>query len=489
MANDNNNEFNDLVADDDPTAELETPTFAQHGDAESELDAQTYDTHSPPDDNDSRGVTITELQSELRTRQKTVDKLQFEIEQLRAKWLGLDAETDAREGQTRQLHDELTAAKEATTRKERLIKKRDRKIKLLKSEIRERNEEQRLLQDELAALQVTIAEAQEAVTESDSEVVAVVDRSHEPKLSARLDRTEAYADTLRQKTQDLLSANAELERDVDSQLRRLSDALEIKQQLTSSLTASESANEDLEARLASINEEHQQEIRILRFELGEAQNTVVESDELNTQLASDLVDTQGFKEELERMLGDAEERSNKQIDGLTREVAKLKRKSESHEQKLSTKSEAISILLSELAKKTEQLESVTEASGVIRELDQELNEAPHTEEISLGGTPERISRVLIGTVDDQVLRFPLFKERLTIGRTEDNDIQLKAAYVSRRHAVIQTEGEITRITDWGSKNGVHVNSRKTSDHSLKHGDVITIGNARFRFEEMKKRDS
>jgi pSer/pThr/pTyr-binding forkhead associated (FHA) protein len=97
--------------------------------------------------------------------------------------------------------------------------------------------------------------------------------------------------------------------------------------------------------------------------------------------------------------------------------------------------------------------------------------------------------MLIGTVDDQVLRFPLFKDRLTIGRTKDNDIQIKAAYVSRRHAVIQTDGDTTRIIDWGSKNGIHINSTRVKEHCLNHGDTVTIGNARFRYEELKKRDT
>ena len=92
-------------------------------------------------------------------------------------------------------------------------------------------------------------------------------------------------------------------------------------------------------------------------------------------------------------------------------------------------------------------------------------------------------------MDDQELRFPLFKDRLTIGRTKDNDIQLRAGYVSRRHAVIQTDGDKTRIIDWGSKNGVHVNSTMVSEHFLHHGDIVMIGNARFRYEERKKRDA
>ncbi len=83
----------------------------------------------------------------------------------------------------------------------------------------------------------------------------------------------------------------------------------------------------------------------------------------------------------------------------------------------------------------------------------------------------------------------MFKDRLTIGRTEQNDIQLKAPYISRRHAVIVTEGDITRVVDWGSKNGVFVNSRRINEHFLKNGDIVAIGTAKFRYEERPKRDA
>ena len=102
---------------------------------------------------------------------------------------------------------------------------------------------------------------------------------------------------------------------------------------------------------------------------------------------------------------------------------------------------------------------------------------------------DRIARLLVGRIDKQELRFPLFKDRLTIGRTQQNDIQLKAQYISRRHAVVQTEGEATRVIDWGSKNGVYVNSKRVKEHFLQHGDVLTIGNAKFRYEERPIRDN
>jgi pSer/pThr/pTyr-binding forkhead associated (FHA) protein len=100
-----------------------------------------------------------------------------------------------------------------------------------------------------------------------------------------------------------------------------------------------------------------------------------------------------------------------------------------------------------------------------------------------------MSRVLIGKIDKQELRFPLFKKRLTIGRTQQNDIQLQAPHISRRHAVVMTEGDVTRVIDWGSKNGVYVNSHRVTEHFLASGDVVAIGDAKFRYEERPKRDS
>ena len=100
---------------------------------------------------------------------------------------------------------------------------------------------------------------------------------------------------------------------------------------------------------------------------------------------------------------------------------------------------------------------------------------------------DRMARLLIGNVDGQELQFPLFRHRLTIGRTAHNDIQLKAAFISRRHAVIVTENEQTRIIDWGSKNGVYVNHSRIAEQIIKNGDIVAIGTAEFRYEERPKR--
>ena len=225
---------------------------------------------------------------------------------------------------------------------------------------------------------------------------------------------------------------------------------------------------------------------MIRFELGEAQETMAQQELVTEQLASDLVDTRGFRDELEKMLTQSEEDSSERIANLERENKRLKEEIAHNKETLDSKSEAINCLLAELAKKSQQIDSISEIEEVIHEIDDRMSERV---EERIHRDRDRVSRVLIGSVDGQELRFPLFKDRLTIGRTEQNDIQLNVPYISRRHAVILTEGNTTRVVDWGSRNGVYVNARRVTEHFLKTGDRVTIGNAEFRYEERPRRES
>lgn len=476
-----NKDINELVAaDDDPTVELEIPAFGVDEVHTTEADAKTYDAQDALDGNSSSGVTVSELKSDLRSRKKIISKLQYDIQQLHSKWIGLETEIGARESQTLQLNDELTAAREVIGRQEKRLKARDRKIKSLKFEIRQRDEEYRQLQSQVAQLQLSVSD-QETVSRTD-------DSTGDELLQQRLERSESYADSLRQKVQDLIDSNSDTKRKFVSLSQQLDETTAKNSQLSEKLAHSVSAAELLQSQLNDIQSQHDEEIRLLRFDLGAAENTVVEAEELNIQLSSDLVDARDFKDELESMLNDVETQSSKSIEQLQKEINKLQRQSNRYEQKLTTKSEAISVLLAELAKKSEQIESIGEIEDVIQDIDERMSERSRGADRQETRTQaDRVTRLLIGTVDDQLLRFPLFKDRLTIGRTKDNDIQLKVGSVSRRHAVIQTDGEATRIIDWDSKNGVHVNTVKVSEHFLCHGDNVMIGSARFRYEERKKR--
>jgi predicted nucleic acid-binding Zn-ribbon protein len=378
MANDNNN-LKELVSDDqNRTAELESPTWRDpHAEQPADFDVDPnpmdFDPNIAPIRN--RDAVIQDLKVDLRTKTETIDRLQFDVERLRSRRIGLETEVKARETQTR-------------------------------------------------------------------------------KLTKSVEEANKQIDTL-----------------------------------TAALSEAKKSYDDVSGRLAGTRTQHEQELRNLRFELTEAAETVAQQELINEQLAADLVDTRGFKSQLEHMLTSSEQHSQTRISQLEAELEKLRKANTDYEAELAAKNEAITELLEQISGKVMQDDSIKELEAAIEELDERMSERLQETPLPGAGDRDRMSRVLIGKIGEQELRFPLFKKRLTIGRTQHNDIQLQAPHISRRHAVVMTEGDVTRVIDWGSKNGVYVNSKRVTEHFLASGDVVTIGDARFRYEERPKRDS
>ena len=72
------------------------------------------------------------------------------------------------------------------------------------------------------------------------------------------------------------------------------------------------------------------------------------------------------------------------------------------------------------------------------------------------------------------------RERITIGRSPDNDVVLDSPTVSRHHAVVERIKEgVFRLRDLGTPNGVFVNGRRVKSAILKAGDKVQIGPYRF----------
>ena len=82
------------------------------------------------------------------------------------------------------------------------------------------------------------------------------------------------------------------------------------------------------------------------------------------------------------------------------------------------------------------------------------------------------------------IKYPLYKEVMTIGRAEDADIQIDGHFISRIHARIVRGTDKVLVEDAGSKNGISVNAESVTRRELKHGDVIGIGKLRFTFVEV-----
>jgi hypothetical protein len=85
-----------------------------------------------------------------------------------------------------------------------------------------------------------------------------------------------------------------------------------------------------------------------------------------------------------------------------------------------------------------------------------------------------------GAIAGQV--FPLSKKETTIGRGEDRDIVVPDSAVSRKHCKIVLEDDGYYIVDEGSTNGTFVSGMRVAREKLKNGDIIQIGESKFRFE-------
>jgi len=99
------------------------------------------------------------------------------------------------------------------------------------------------------------------------------------------------------------------------------------------------------------------------------------------------------------------------------------------------------------------------------------------------------SRMLVLLDAERPIKYPLFKEVMTIGRADIADIKIENGYLSRLHARIVTTADTVTIEDAESKNGIRVNAKVTPRHALRHGDVIDLGRLRFRYIDTSAEDA
>ena len=79
--------------------------------------------------------------------------------------------------------------------------------------------------------------------------------------------------------------------------------------------------------------------------------------------------------------------------------------------------------------------------------------------------------------------FAISERAITLGRSNEADIQIPSPTLSRKHIVIQRQGEECRGTDLGSSNGFFLNGLKVHSAVLRNGDTLQLGNILFSFQE------
>ncbi len=92
-------------------------------------------------------------------------------------------------------------------------------------------------------------------------------------------------------------------------------------------------------------------------------------------------------------------------------------------------------------------------------------------------------RLIIQSPGQAPLLFELVRERVTVGRSERNDLVLDDANVSRFHAELELTAEGYRIRDLQSRNGIWVGEGRVPAACLKDGTSVRLGDTTLRFEE------
>ncbi|TET92297.1 MAG: FHA domain-containing protein, partial [Desulfobacteraceae bacterium] len=92
----------------------------------------------------------------------------------------------------------------------------------------------------------------------------------------------------------------------------------------------------------------------------------------------------------------------------------------------------------------------------------------------------------ITTYDGRRYSLQIKKEKITIGRSPDNNLILSEKSISRHHAEIKKMKDGYLLTDLGSYNGTKVNEKSIQSVLLKHNDKIEIGLTSLIFLARKK---
>jgi pSer/pThr/pTyr-binding forkhead associated (FHA) protein len=126
-----------------------------------------------------------------------------------------------------------------------------------------------------------------------------------------------------------------------------------------------------------------------------------------------------------------------------------------------------------------QNEAAEQGAGNSADAKQTLPNSPMARSAGLLDRPNRLVMLAGPTPGAE---YPLDRDRLTVGRAEDASISINHNSVSRLHCEVHALGDGRfEIVDKGSSNGVRVNGADLRRGIVEPGDVIELGDVRFKF--------
>lgn len=103
---------------------------------------------------------------------------------------------------------------------------------------------------------------------------------------------------------------------------------------------------------------------------------------------------------------------------------------------------------------------------------------------SRGDTFDRGGAVLLEKDGAEVLRIPVAGLPSTIGSGEASDFILGFEGISRLHCHLESVGNLIRIVDDGSTNGLMLNRKKIGSEELCDGDELQLGSLLLRIRKV-----
>jgi hypothetical protein len=91
-----------------------------------------------------------------------------------------------------------------------------------------------------------------------------------------------------------------------------------------------------------------------------------------------------------------------------------------------------------------------------------------------------VLKIVVLKDDKPIDQYVVGSDKTTIGRRSECDISIKDPAISGNHAEIQQIKGKFVIQDLGSTNGVHMAGRKITQHVLKDGDLLSVGEHHMR---------
>ncbi len=413
---------------------------------------------------DGKSAEIERLQAELGTFRETVDQLRQELTASRAASAELQTQIDTSHREAEQLAAELLDARSSGGELDKRLAERDAEIDRLE-------QVNKLAETSIAEMCAALDEANAGLAERDQRIAGLEAnaQTQAEELKEQLDRFTALETQLSEERESVTQLREELagERKIIAELHRELESGQAEtsvfeqkiRDLGSELQAAESLlNESQvtsqdQARLA---EESRENLEILRKEHTEL---VKQRDELATQLAASEADIVLLKESKRELLQDVADQ-RELVGGLRDELAEKTAVIESHES---------------------DTRRLAELEQSIRSLDARLAQSTHRENLDLD---RDITRLMVRVGGKQGVKYPLYKETMTIGRAADSDIQIRRQYISRHHARLRQDDGETFIEDLGSRNGVLVNATPVERQQLRNGDLVDIGRIQFKYIDL-----